>query len=421
MVTMRTALFAIIIVNIVCAFDPFEDFEHISSDSEIFKNRFANLSTAIVTYVELKDIFSFKEPSYINQSIEKMKNQLFSPTSIDMVASLLLNGAKGSTENELMSFFNNYNKIPLSNRYLPEVSYLDNLRNIALHLETAVYVQNSIELTADFSSICISKFNCSISKIDFRNNIYAAETINSWVQETTNNKILDVISPVNIDGDTKIMLVNIVYLNSRWPDSIQREERIFHFSQVERHFVSTIKFKNSTFIYGEIPHWHIKFIEVPFLDDNVTMTILLPTEGMKPGWIEKNFVYEEYQSIRTAYINKKQDMELYLPKFRTEMTRNLTDFFRERDVITMFEDNADFTHLSKTPLKVNNIVQKISLKVKKGSLPTFRRIEKRNLPHELIVNYPFIYEIEVNGQLVFSGFVARPDFVRYPNLIRDEL
>ncbi|XP_070170665.1 antichymotrypsin-2-like [Polyergus mexicanus] len=185
---MRTALFAIVIADIVCAFGA-----SMSFSNETYKN----LSSAIVTYVELKDVSSLREPSYINRSmnIENMANSL---TNIYMVTSLLLNGAKeGATKNELMSNLGIIDDQKISlNGYLANLTYLNGIGNIELRLETAVYVQNSIELTANFSSVCINIFNCSISKVDFRDNTHVAETINSWARKATNYNMLNhVISP----------------------------------------------------------------------------------------------------------------------------------------------------------------------------------------------------------------------------------
>lgn len=64
-----------------------------------------------------------------------------------------------------------------------------------LYVGTTIYVQKSIDLTSDFASICKNKLHCSISKLDFRNNIQAAEIINSGVQETTKYQTLDLITP----------------------------------------------------------------------------------------------------------------------------------------------------------------------------------------------------------------------------------
>ncbi|XP_029664886.1 antitrypsin-like [Formica exsecta] len=414
---MRTALLAIIIANTVCAFDA-----SMSSSSNTYKN----LSSAVVTYVELKDVSGLKEPSYINR-LMNIENIVYSLINICMITSLLLNGAKeGATENELKSYLDITDKISL-NEDLANLTYLNGIGNIELHLETAVYVQNSVELTADFSSICINNFNCLISKVDFRNNEHVTETINLWAQKATNYNMLDhVISSVNVDRDTKIMLVNVVYLNSRWLNSTYKrklERRKFYISSSKMYFVPTIKFEKSTFIHGEIPHWNAKFIEIPFLDDNVTMIIFLPNENMELGnleYLRKKLNLSELQSVRTAYTNKfEQDMELYLPKFMIAYHENMTDFFREVGVTTMFGDNADFTRLSEIPLKVNNIVQTVSVKINEGSSEDpdgyiFDRSEVREPVgprQELVVDRPFHYLIEVYGEIMFAGTVRAPEFI----------
>ncbi|XP_029680857.1 serpin B6-like [Formica exsecta] len=146
-----------------------------------------------------------------------------------------------------------------------------------------------------------------------------------------------------------------------------------------------MKFEKSTFIHGEIPHWNAKFIEISFLNNNITMIIFLPNKNMEPGnleYLDKKLNFAEFKSIRNAYTNKfEQDMELYLPKFTSQCRQNMTEYFHQMGIITMFEDNADFTRLSKIPLKVNNIVQTISVTINEESLevPNVDRNEVRKL------------------------------------------
>jgi len=47
---------------------------------------------------------------------------------------------------------------------------------------------------ADFIATCTNIFQSSISRLDFKNNEFVVETINSWVQKATTNKIFDIIS-----------------------------------------------------------------------------------------------------------------------------------------------------------------------------------------------------------------------------------
>ncbi|KAL6446641.1 hypothetical protein ACFW04_001254 [Cataglyphis niger] len=270
-----------------------------SYSSKTLKSMFANISTAVITYIELKDVASLTKPSYINQWIsndDNMKNKIYAE-NIDIIMSLLLNGANGGSDNELMSF------LKINFRLF---------NNIELHLENAVYIQNLIKLTANFSSICIDNFNCSILKIDFRNKVHAAETINNC---TKNN------------------------------------------------------------------------------------FILLPSEEMEPGnlkYLKKNFNFAQLKFFRHTYSLRNN---------------------------TIFEDNADFTHFSEIPLKVNNIVQKISTKINKGILDASYVIKKNiirkpiGLPWELVVDRPFLYIIKVDNRMMFSGILQTPDFL----IMKDEL
>lgn len=69
------------------------------------------------------------------------------------------------------------------------------MKNVTLHVANAAYIQKEVDLTEDFLSTCMNIFQSSISKIDFEDNIHAAETINTWVQVATHNKISNIISP----------------------------------------------------------------------------------------------------------------------------------------------------------------------------------------------------------------------------------
>lgn len=69
------------------------------------------------------------------------------------------------------------------------------MENVTLNIANAAYIQKEVDLMGDFLSICMNIFQSAISKINFKNNVHAAETINLWVQMATHNKISDIISP----------------------------------------------------------------------------------------------------------------------------------------------------------------------------------------------------------------------------------
>lgn len=68
------------------------------------------------------------------------------------------------------------------------------LANVDLHIANAIYIQDGFQVLADFLSLSTDIFQSAISRLDFTNNVNAARSVNSWVQEKTNNKISDALS-----------------------------------------------------------------------------------------------------------------------------------------------------------------------------------------------------------------------------------
>ncbi|KAL6446116.1 hypothetical protein ACFW04_001041 [Cataglyphis niger] len=227
---------------------------------------------------------------------------------------------------------------------------------------------------------------------------------------------------VNIDKNTKIILINTVYLNTRWQNLKEKVMHKFHVSPSNWYFVPTIKFEKSTFFYSEVPHWNTKLIKILFLNGKISMIIFLPNEDMEPGNLDYLIDKFNFEEIGNIYVKKfEQNVELYLPKFTIQCTEDITNYFRLRGIITMFEDKIDFTRFSKIPLKGNNVIQKVSMRIKEedSTIPEVKRRGKKSIdsPQKLIVDRPFLYSIIINEKWSFSGVVRTPDLI----LTRDEL
>ncbi|CAL1673626.1 unnamed protein product [Lasius platythorax] len=339
----------------------------------------------------------FTNPLYKSLSANTDKNIIISPLSLHMLLSLLSNGAGGSTLNELRSALG-YDKESLNQEYKDLIVLLSDIKNVTLHIANAAYVQKGVDLTGDFLSICMNIFDSSISKIDFENSIHAADIINSWVRTATNNNIFNIISPGDTNIDTKIMLLNAIYFKSRWlttfneKDTVKRE---FHVSKTETYLVPTM-FKKATYFYGEIPDWNTRFIEIPYLNKDIVMIILLPDKEIELHDLENNF---NWQTLVETH-RFSDDFELYLPKFKLELTINLKDVLHKMGLNMMFEDDADFTRLSKYPLKVSSVLQKIFIEVNEqgseAAAVTVAEVRLKRmviLPMEFIVDRPFMFAI----------------------------
>ena len=62
------------------------------------------------------------------------------------------------------------------------------------------------------------KIFCSAeaNKLDFAKNVEAAEIINTWIEEQTNDKIKDMIESSMLSDLTKLVLTNAIYFKGLW-------------------------------------------------------------------------------------------------------------------------------------------------------------------------------------------------------------
>ncbi|KAL6446120.1 hypothetical protein ACFW04_001042 [Cataglyphis niger] len=151
------------------------------------------------------------------------------------------------------------------------------------------------------------------------------------------------------------------------------------------------------------------------------MIIFLPNEDMEPGNLDYLIDKFDFEEIGNIYAKKfEQNVELYLPKFTIQCTEDITNYFRSRGIIKMFEDKVYFTRFSKIPLKGNNIIQKVSMRIKEedSTIPEVKSRGKESIdsPQKLIVDRPFLYSIVINERWSFIGVVRAPNL-----LTRDEL
>ncbi|XP_011644246.1 antichymotrypsin-2-like isoform X4 [Pogonomyrmex barbatus] len=306
---------------------------------------------------------NFTIPLFKSLSIGTGNNVVISPLNLHMILSLLSNGAGGFTLKELKSVLH-HDTVSLNDEFKTLILLLNNMGDLELRIANKVYIQDGFDLMADFLSTCTNIFQCSIARLDFKDNIYAAKMINIWIQETTNNKISNVISSDDIGEDTRIMLINAIYFKSKWLhtfDERNTAKRTFHVSKTETNLVPTM-FKKSKYAYGKISTWHTTFIEIPYL-------------------IGLN---------------------------------------------TMFKDDADFRRLSNVPLKVSHALQKMFIEVNEegseAAAATVVGIRLKRMiisPMEFVVDRPFLFVIEHKPSRVplFLGSVRKIEFSQE----RDEL
>lgn len=114
-----------------------------------------------------------------------------------------------------------------------------------------------------------------VENVDFERNVETAGAINKWVEDNTNDKIRNLIKPGDIDGATRMILVNALYFSGVWLypfDSYATSKKNFFKTKDNTAEVDTM-LQVDTFNYVENKALNAKFLELPY-QGNTSVPIL---------------------------------------------------------------------------------------------------------------------------------------------------
>ena len=144
------------------------------------------------------------------------KSVIFSPLSIHTALSMAMFGAAGETKNEMKSalHFENSTDQEIQENFKSLSAKINSTRG--LKIANKIYFAPGYTIKPNFSDIAKKSFNSDAQKVYFSSKQLAARTINKWVEDQTNNKIKNLISPNSLNRDTRMVLVNAIYFKGIW-------------------------------------------------------------------------------------------------------------------------------------------------------------------------------------------------------------
>lgn len=354
----------------------------------------------------------FAKAFYKELSSVSKENIISSPLSVHMILSLLSHGAGSETLDDFISGLGHREQKIIKEQYASLITVLNGLENVKLYIANAMYIQEGLELLTEFSTIGTDMYRSKISNLNFKRNTDAAEKINTWIKEITNDKISNLVSSDDFDEGTKLVLINAIYFNGKWLnkfDAKNTQKKTFHATKNEKKLVPMM-FNKCKYNYGEIPQLAAKYIELPYMNEDIVMIIILPNEVEGLSNLQNNFSWEILANVSQS----NTDVELYLPKFKVEFTVDLKNVLCKLGLSKMFEDNADFSRISDVPLKVSKVLHKAMIEVSEegteaaAATAVHMRLRRMiDMPEQFVVDRPFMFTIQYkpNNVPLFIGSV----------------
>lgn len=251
---------------------------------------------------------------------------MVSPYSAEAVLALAQSGAKDETAQEIKTALH----LPSQEKIEAAIKSLQpTLRqNDRYLLQTAnkIYVKNNFTVNEDFKKLASDVFDANLENIDFEKKAEAANTMNQWVEEHTNNKIKNLIDQDQLNTRTRLVLINALYFKGNWSVPFEKYlsgKQKFYKTAQESVEVATMR-DSSTQNYYESPELKAKFLELEFEGGDVSMTFVLPNEKEGLAQLEN-----EVGKALEAPKYTKEYVKVALPKFKIESRADFKDILQK--------------------------------------------------------------------------------------------
>ncbi len=371
---------------------------------------------------------------------EKKGNLFFSPYSISTALAMTYAGARGETEvqmAEVLHFPTVCVEKGLSSSaervvcdreqfhsvfggIVKDLNTRGEKGNYELSVANALWGQKGYGFLTDFLELIEASYNGKLNEVDF---VAATETarkeINSWVEKETEGKIKDLIRKGVIDKLTRLVLTNAIYFKGNWARQFKEEDT----KEADFTLLNGDKVNNpmmsQTAEFGYMEAEDFQGLELPYVDDELSMIILLPKKTDGLIGLEKSFTVENFtQWLRRLRLHKRKVI-VSVPKFRMTSEFSLVDVLKSMGMKDAFSGRADFSGMTGVrDLCISEVIHKAFVDVNEegteaaAATAVVMRATAAG-PEELPVfraDHPFLFLIcdKDSGSVLFIGRMMNP-------------
>lgn len=352
-------------------------------------------------------------------------NLVVSPTSIALALAMARAGARGTTAEEMDAVLHevaadahggwlNALDRALAGRSgtFPDDGGEDH--EVTLRIANTTFGQRGMALEAAYLEALATAFGAGLRLVDYVTETEAArQLINGWVDEETEHRIPELLVPGILTSDTRLTLVNAIYLNAPWqtpfPVSATKDGT---FTRTDGSTVEVPMMNATTTLpYAAGDGW--RAVELPYIGGSLAMTVIVPDDLA---------AFEASLSVdRLAEILEgmgEYSVALGFPKFSIETRAMLADVLAELGMPAAFDPAAaDFSGITtEEMLYISDVVHQANIDVdEKGTeaaAATAVVMRAGGSPERVVldVNRPFLFLLRdvPTGAVLFLGRVADP-------------
>ena len=347
-------------------------------------------------------------------------NMMLSPLSAKVALTMLLNGSRGDTYEQIytmLGYTPGMSLAEVNRAYKTLATELINADpRVTLALANAVFYLENYQVKPPFMAAMRDDFGAHIQALNF-GLPEAVTTINRWASDNTNARIPKVID--EIQPNTIMFLMNALYFKGDWSnpfDKSQTRPAEFTLSDGSKAMVPTMNGSVASLMHYANDY---RAVEIPYGRNNFSMIILVPNDPLQDflsgfngsSWRELTQALDAQSESRDEWPSNLVE----IPKFGFEYEEILNKQLQALGMTDAFDANrADLTGIADDALVVSFVKQNTFVEVNEegteAAAVTTIGIIRTSVPTPFQVNQPFVFAIRerTTNTLMFIGQVTDP-------------
>lgn len=333
------------------------------------------------------------------------KDYIYSPTSLYMALSMLVQGASGDTRNEIMQLLmenENIDKLNSFNKTIYNNNYYKNKKGTT-KLSNSLWIEYGFPVKDDFISSLTSNYYANIYGTKFDDE--GKENIAKWINYHTNDFLDYKAKDIPTTDETVMMLINTVYFDHKW--KVEFKEKNTYTDVFYGNSQENIEYMHHTITSQYIETEDCEIFYDYFENKNKIKYIFPKSNYSVKQCLENNYL----NSSLMNYEIKNVEIRLSVPKFESKSSYTLNETLETLGLRSMFTMQSDFSNISDVPTYVSLVKQDAGISfsetgVKAAAVTSVANDSVVNMEEYITIklNRPFIYVImDENNIPLFVG------------------
>jgi len=350
-------------------------------------------------------------------------NVFFSPTSMYAAFSMLYEGARGETADQLRDAFGfepeDEARHEAAAHLMASLNRGDG--HSVLEMANSLWIDKDFDIYDSYVDVVRDTYLADTERLDFtdESDLGAVERINGWAAEKTRGKIPEVLSPGDVNADTMAAILNAIYFKGTWVTQFPPEDTSESKFWKNAAASTDADFMNVFGTFGYGVHDGVQVLRMPYQGDRLSMLVILPTERDGIGKMEGRLSADLLREWRDTL--QETEVTVSFPKFEAKTTYDLIGHLKSLGVVDVFDETAaDLSGIASTLFEnlyvkkaVHGAYVQVNEEGTEAAAVTAMLIyadDATSGPPSFVADRPFMFLIQddESGAVLFMGRVSDP-------------